>query len=318
MRKLLGLTIFSLFLPCLSLSAEFYGSFDALYWTADHSPVLVARERVSPEQGTNIFSDTYADGEWSWGARFRLGFCECDKFYDISYLNWSSKEETHLGEGRYGWFGGAPGISGQNGDGDNYYAYLNDKTEFSYQNIDFRFGKAQYDTCNMNLCVYGNLRWADIEFKHNESGLLIPEEDDPIVDYYQQNADFQGLGFGLGVGGQYCLTQCFTLVGHFGVTAMYGSSDINENYATYQGSISHFSNGQSWDHFVPAFDFRLGVEFTMSCFYAQIGWEQHYYHNVLRASFDESLAALESGRVINSQAQDIGFGGLYLSLGASF
>jgi hypothetical protein len=316
-------------------ATEVYASLEALYWKAGHSPILVARRFIGgsldggPVTAEDLVhqEETFSTGDSDFGGRLRVGYssCECNWFVEGSYLSWEATESIDLKEAPYTntfVYGFAPKFAGDAAR--QLIDSVRSTIKFRYQNASLRAGREVFSGCNYSLRGCAGFSWASIDFENNgfvdinELGLL-----GKGLNHYRQYADFSGFGLGLGFAGDYRFCGGWSAVGAFGIDLLYGSSDITEDFSVTGNppfpKARLLSEGQSWTHFVPSCNFRLGAKYSSSCFSLDLGWEVHCYANVMRFTSDNVVPATPaSGQIMSVEAQGLTFGGPYVGIGARF
>jgi hypothetical protein len=273
------------------------------------------------DEDFTLQEETYSTGDFELGGRLRVGYssCECNWFVEGSFLGWEETESTDLVAAPYEntyIYGFSPGSMFASFRKD--IDLVKDRVTFRYRDVSFRVGRELSRSCNFLLRGCAGASWVSIDFRNDLSVVAEGES----TEFFRQHADFRGLGLGFGLAGDYCVCGGWGLVGALGVDLLYGSSDISESFSvTPNDSLKArlLSDGQSWDRFVPACNFRLGARYSSSCFSAELGWEMHYYVNVMRFTSDNIVPAVRgSGQIMSTEAQDLGFGGPYFSIGGRF
>lgn len=311
--------------PCDNFCGNYYVEIEALYWKTMHDPIFVAR-RSSQTRGsdfvTNPKDELYHTGDWSWGVRGRLGYETCDWFADISYLYYASEDKRSEGLGGFNRLHivGSPAFAGNETE-----TFVASKAKFHYQNIDGRWGHFFYNQCQSNIFLYGNARGVKIDYDQHSRG--IPSTSTTFDDYFIQEAEFRGGGLGMGIGSHYRFCGNFGIGGNAGILAVMGNTRYNFRSFYLQSSApgtqeTHLAKAENWWHMLPAFDFKVGIdyEFCWSCFNfgIEVGYELNYYANILRSHSENSMSLPSSERIPTLQQQDIGFGGPFVNVDISF
>ncbi len=310
--------------PCCCPSCEIYLDIDALYWKTMHCPIFVARRSIGNQASLGSprpRDDLYHMGEFDGGVRARLGYQQCNTFTDLSYLYFYSKDDESEDMDDFNRMRMAflPGVNNQ-----SRVLNVASKAEFRYQNVDGRFGRFFCFSDCFNAFFYGNARWVKIDFKQSLEGT---SEDIPSSpNSAKQDSHFNGAGLGLGTGARYRICGNFGLTATTGVMAIIGESNLKNFASTWDENSglhdSFLDNQETWCHILPAFDFRVGLEYACCwhCFdmRVEVGYELNYYNNILRYASENSFPSPGSAEIPVFSCQDIGFGGPYLNIQFTF
>lgn len=298
--------------PCCN-RGMYYGEIELLYWQPSHDPIFDVQKQnaTSPYQREIV----YLEGEnYDPGFRVRLGYQFCDWLADVSYLYLHTSDVLDQERGTFEFMLPLGGGAATNLD------FAEARERYWYQNADFRLGHKLYQRCSASAFTYVNVRWVDIDFKNRLEGTTTSG-----TEYkFKQSSDFNGGAFGFGLGAHYTVCGSLGIGGHFGAMAVTGRTRYN--FTSYEGGATlsdiYIPSRIKWGHLLPAYDFRVSLDFTFGCgclrFTGEIGYEANFYNSVLFYASENIIAHSGSDRVPVLTSQDLGFSGPFFSICTRF
>ena len=180
------------------------------------------------------------------------------------------------------------------------------KLDYDYQNVDLKLGRFLHRTCGCEFNLFGNIRWVEIEERRMLTGdNQFPTAPGPTRLTYE--AEFSGVGLGVGTGGEYTICGPFHAYGQLNFMAIIGGRKNPTNFA--QGTIQALRVDYKKNTcIIPAAEFRFGFNYqvTWRCLTTvwEIGYEVDYYWNVIERTNQDSDSQTR-------ECIDLGFAGLY-------
>lgn len=179
------------------------------------------------------------------------------------------------------------------------------KIDYDYQNVDLRLGQFLHRTTGCQFNLFGNVRWVEIEERRQLTGDSIIAARGPAQLSYE--AEFSGIGLGVGAGGEYSLCGPLKAAGTINFMAIIGSRDNPTNMAQ-TTTQSRRVDYHSHTCIIPATEFRVGLSYETTCRCLttvwEIGYEVDHYWNVLERTSQDAAANVRD-------CIDLGFAGPY-------
>jgi len=284
---------------------NFSGEVQALYWRTSHCPILYARGLSS--NGVSLRDDHFVQADYDWGFRVGVGYERRCTQASLSYLYLQTTDGVRVKPPSEG----SLNIQGQSRSVD----FAQTALKFRYQNVDLKVFQRLHHSCGCTFSVAGLLRWADIDMKNRTFGTF--ESKGMRLATVSQSATFDGAGVGIGFAGDYCLPCDFLIGGYFDFAAIIGKQKIGKlTSSDVFNLVSRPGNGVN--SFVPTGQFDLFISYSRCMCRAlwnlKLGYEMHYYWNALRYSAVHN----DQDAMPVLGCYDVGFGGPYLGLSASF
>lgn len=134
---------------------------------------------------------------------------------------------------------------------------------------------------------------------------------------------FNGGGLGIGFGGHYSICGNFGIGSTFNFIALIGETLFNFSASDEDTGINaHFARSKGWDHVIPGFEFRLGIDYAFCLckfdFTVEVGYELDWYSDLLFYPSHNLPAPEMSARIPTTDCQSIGFAGPFFRLTAAF
>jgi Legionella pneumophila major outer membrane protein precursor len=286
--------------------SQFWGEAQALYWRPSHCPIAYVRGEIDGDD-LDVVADRFVQADYDWGFRLGFGFDGDCSTSGVTYLYLQTTDEART---RAKSEAEQLELQGQgSADMDEARSAL----KFRYQNVDLKYYQRFHQSCGCSFGVTAAVRWADIELRNRSVGLF---DDGATPRVFDQSASFDGTGIAVGFAGDFCLPCDFKIGGHFDFAALIGSRKIGKTVSKAAALTTRRGNGVS--SFVPGGQFDLFISYSRCLCRAlwnlKLGYEMHYYWSALRYATgheDENNLPLLG-------CYDVGFGGPYLGLSASF
>ena len=333
----LATTLFANEDPCCNWWCGDLGlGLDYLYWKPMHCPFHYASEITmfeatgSPARDEKRVYEVKAD--YDSGFRVHADYELCCSFLNVSYLFYRSSERRHREPERggtaspnvfvptnipLGSAGGANPLS---------FAFVEGSMRFTYQNVDVRYGQFLHRMCGCNIYTFGNLRYVDLERKDAVNGVDIDTENPNWR--FERKSEFQGLGFGVGLGGNFHICNGFIATGELNTMGIIGNlktpTDVVNEAATPAELRTKYPSPTC---IIPALDFRLALNYQLCCpcviIDLEVGYEVNYYWGPLAFADDRAYPTVDittaSGAEIleindTRVCHDIGFAGPYFGI----
>ncbi len=244
-----------------------------------------------------------------WGFRVGIGYDRDCSYGEVSYLWYESLDTATVARSEFVLpitiFGLGDNDAFQKGS----YRLL-----FRYQNVDFRWGQHVTDRCGRTLNLFGNVRWVDLQRKSQARGVATAGG----VGLWDQHSRFTGAAFGVGASADVSIWRCLSFAGTVNGMAAIGERKVTLNRRSVPVPANDRIEQQPGESSViPALDLRFGVRYVqLVCgsvkVWAEVGYEMHQYWNVL----DYTQQGTDDIGIV--PCQDVGFGGPYLSVKASY
>ncbi len=292
--------------PCWD-PCDWCGDFEvgahALYFKPMHCAYAYAQTTnpAAPPNTVKIF-DIKAD--YDWGFRVFVGYISDCTFVDVSYLWLETGDSQELDTA------GLPGIAPIGVTAGTTIPRVRAFLGFDYQNVDIRIGQFLHRRCGCDFNVFANIRWVDIERRNQVIATSFPGGV-PGATSWRQKAEFDGAGLGVGSAGEFCVWRDVNFFGSFNFMGIIGDRKTPRSVVvTDAGAVSTIS-WRSNTCVIPAFDFRLGLNYTWNCACTvvtlELGYEGNFYWNALEYQTGVQNAAATTNPT--RECHDIGFAG---------
>jgi Legionella pneumophila major outer membrane protein precursor len=285
---------------------QFSGEVQALYWRPSHCPIAYVRGEIDGDD-LDVVADRFVQADYDWGFRVGIGYERDCLAAGLRYLYLQTTDEARTSAASE-----AEQLSLQ-GQGGADMNKARSALKFRYQSVDLKGYQRLHHSCGCSFAVTAAVRWADIELRNRSVGTF---DDGASPRFVDQSATFDGAGVGVGFAGDYCLPCDFRIGGHFDFAALIGDRKIGKLSSLASALTTRAGNGAT--SFVPSGQFDLFISYSRCLCRAlwnlKLGYEMHYYWSALRyatANEDEDNLPLLN-------CYDVGFGGPYLGLSASF
>lgn len=268
--------------------------------------------------------DVDFDHSYGYGLQVGYQFCHTGNDIQLSYFQTNADADKSVSEPN----GGLLFPLATTPDYLEYAADAHGDISLKHYHVDLAFGQSLFVGRSLMLRLFAGLSYANLDQKFNARAVRRDEEDqDKQVDNFGLfKSDFSGWGPKFGINGNYCLGHGFGVVGSIASAVYIGEaslvSDIRQ-FDIFRGQPDlddTISAKYEANHFVPALDIKLGLDYTLpfgcnrSVTIEAGYWANHYFDALPNLQFvDDVHQALNT-----YQLDDVTFHGVYASLNATF
>ena len=309
--------------PCWN-PCDWTGDFEvgghALYWQPLHCNWTFATTSLADGIEENLTKHE-AHGEYTFGFRVFAGYVGDCAFANLGYTRFTSSDSTRASRPA-----GAPdpedfivnGLATQNPvnlDNINWNS-ANALLKYRYQNVDLRAGSYLHRKCGCDFYVYANLHWADLDQHQRIEAEGLDENGGGVQGRWFQRAEFNGIGLGVGAGGEFRLFCGVNAFGELNLMGLIGDRKNPQLRTVEGGGQTRDTSFRSHTSIVPATAVRLGLNYALDCFGCitalfDAGWDLNYYWSVVEAVAPTSDQAGTVQNATDRLCANIGFSGLF-------
>jgi hypothetical protein len=174
-----------------------------------------------------------------------------------------------------------------------------------YNRVSLQAGRYLYQGCGANFYTVAGLDFIDFDLKRSANYVA----SSTFAEYFEKS-EYYGLGFELGLGGEYHIGCGFNLAGKVGAVASFGRRKHRSAFP--QDPL--FQEYPSTTLCIPGLDVRVGINYARECncneLTLELGFALDYYWQPLAVGMGANFS--------RSECIDVGFGGPYLAFQLRF